>query len=198
VEWSIEAEREPAFLLVELHGGDAQVHQDAPHARDASFEGQPLQLTEVASREAECTGFYRLAPLGRRLQLGKHVGILVDAQDVGPQREQTARVAPGPERAVDIPLARCHVQVVQDLLGHDWYVWRHHQGHPISSLKRSGAGGASWTASRFASQRASFHISRRLGAPTNMTFPSRAANLRRGAGRLMRPAESSLVLAAPE
>src|SRR5690606_4938717 len=193
VEGAVLAEGDGALALVELHGGDPEVEQHAVGALHAGAGGEALHLAEVARHAAPLAGM----PLGGQ---GGGVlggaGVLVDGQHVGAALEERAAVAAGAEGAVDDPGAGPRRERLDDLGEHHGQVGE--VAHPTSSRSSSGAGGWSWTAPRFASHSSSFQISRRLGAPTTTTLPSALAKVRRGGGRVMRPAESSFALAAPE
>ena len=115
VEGSVEAQREAARRLVELHRGNANVEHNSIHRVDAEA---PHDLVEIAEAR-----FDELKPAaGRRSERfaganGRWVAIEGDHPCA--MVEQRARVAPAPECAIDIKAAGARIERLHRLLEQD-------------------------------------------------------------------------------
>src|SRR5712691_593076 len=107
VERTVETEGKAAPGLVELHGGDADVHHDAVDSREALRRANVSQVGKPL--------FDQRQPAGRALDqiepAGNGGAVTVDADQSGSRDiEDRAAVAAGPEGGVDIDTARMRAQ----------------------------------------------------------------------------------------
>ena len=106
VERGVEAQREAALGLVELHRGNADVERDAVEiARDR------VERAEARLDEPQALGIFG----EQRRTAGDRRGIAVERDDAGATRQQGAAVAAGAESAVEIKAAFADLQRVERL-----------------------------------------------------------------------------------
>ena len=115
VEGRVEAQREAARRLVELHRRNADVEHDAVHGVDAETLGDLVEIAEARLDElkppAGRSGERGAGPNGRRVAIERdHARAAV---------EQRARIAAGAERAVDVEAAGARIERLHRLLEQD-------------------------------------------------------------------------------
>ena len=115
VEGSVEAEREAARRLVELHRRNPDVEHDSVHGVDAETLGDLVEIAEARLDKLEPpagrSGERFASPNGGRVAIeGDHPRAAV---------KQRARIAAGAERAVDVKAAGARIERLHRLLKQD-------------------------------------------------------------------------------
>ena len=131
VERPVEAEREPAFRLVELHRGDADVEHHAVNGCEVPRAGVALEVGEATFDQPETPArrFRQCRTSSERRR------IAVDRQHPTAALEDRPAVSAPAEGAVDVAAARHNAEVLQHLGQED----RHVAGRSASIFRRSAA-----------------------------------------------------------
>ncbi len=101
VERTVLAEGKPAFRLIHLHGGNAEIEDDAVDRLVTGACGMGIKFGKAARHQCQASAEF----LDYRLSVADDIGIAIDRDHVGAPLQDGARVAARTERAVDDRLA---------------------------------------------------------------------------------------------
>ncbi len=131
VERTVEAEREAALRLVDLHGGHADIEHHAIGGDEAGGAGERLEVGEAALDQRQPPAA-RGDERGARLHRAR---VAVDRQHAAAHLQDGARIAAGAEGAVDVAATLDDGEVVESLGQEDGRV----AGQSASTLRGGAA-----------------------------------------------------------